>query len=148
MSNTSASLRRIFRGSAAFGALTLAMGAAVAQTPTQPAVDTVADCDSAADLKTFFGTIQQLHAAGRLLAYHDRSDGGLLVTLAEMCFAGGCGLSALLDDLGDDALAVAYAEEAGAVIQVRATDREAVLPPELPRPRRSTVSAASDPVTR
>jgi|JI7StandDraft_1071085.scaffolds.fasta_scaffold00687_12 iron complex outermembrane receptor protein len=44
MSNTSASLRKLFRGGAAFGVLSLAMGAAVAQTPTQP-VDTVVDCD-------------------------------------------------------------------------------------------------------
>ncbi len=48
MSNTSASLRRLFRGGAAFGALTLAMGAAVAQTPSpQPPVDSVVDCDPA-----------------------------------------------------------------------------------------------------
>jgi iron complex outermembrane receptor protein len=44
MSNSSASLRKLFRGSAAFGVLSLAMGAAVAQTPNQP-VDAVADCD-------------------------------------------------------------------------------------------------------
>ena len=90
--------------------------------------DAVPDVDSADDLKAFFAVIQELNAAGRLLAYHDRSDGGLLATLAEMMFAGGCGVTALLDDLDDDGpLAALFAEELGAVLQVRALDRHAVL---------------------
>ncbi|PWV63333.1 phosphoribosylformylglycinamidine synthase [Plasticicumulans acidivorans] len=101
-------------------------GSALAQVYGQIGQE-VPDVDAPRALKAFFEAIQSLNAAGRLLAYHDRSDGGLLVTLAEMCFAGGCGASVLLDDLGDDALAAAYAEELGAVIQVRASERNAVL---------------------
>lgn len=65
-------------------------------------------------------------AQRKLLAYHDRSDGGLLVTLAEMAFAGHCGVTADIAALGDDRLAALFNEELGAVIQVRAADREAV----------------------
>ncbi|STF64526.1 Phosphoribosylformylglycinamidine synthase [Escherichia coli] len=70
--------------------------------------------------------IQALVAQRKLLAYHDRSDGGLLVTLAEMAFAGHCGINADIASLGDDRLAALFNEELGAVIQVRAADREAV----------------------
>ena len=63
----------------------------------------------------------------RLLAYHDRSDGGLLATLAEMLFAGGCGLTVLLDDLAENPLVALFAEELGAVLQVRSADRDAVM---------------------
>ena len=57
-------------------------------------------------------------AEGQILAYHDRSDGGLFVTLCEMAFASRCGLEV---DLGqtDDVAGVLFSEEAGAVIQVR-----------------------------
>ncbi|MBL8249714.1 MAG: phosphoribosylformylglycinamidine synthase, partial [Candidatus Competibacter sp.] len=85
------------------------------------------DVDAPDDLTAFFAVIQELNAAGRLLAYHDRSDGGLLAVLTEMMFAGGCGVTVLLDDLGEEPLAVLFAEELGAVIQVRATDRARVL---------------------
>ena len=89
--------------------------------------DAVPDVDSANDLKAFFATIQDLNATGRILAYHDRSDGGLLAVLAEMMFAGGCGITALLDDLAQSPLPALFTEELGAVIQVRATERNAVL---------------------
>ena len=65
--------------------------------------------------------------AGRLLAYHDRSDGGLLATLTEMMFAGGCGVTVLLDDLGEELLPALFTEELGAVLQVRTADRSTVL---------------------
>ena len=87
----------------------------------------VPDVDAPDDLKAFFAVIQELNAAGRLLAYHDRSDGGLLAVLAEMMFAGGCGVTVLLDDLGEEPLAALFAEELGAVIQVRVADRARVL---------------------
>ncbi|NQD93201.1 phosphoribosylformylglycinamidine synthase [Pseudomonas sp. CrR25] len=80
------------------------------------------DVDDAEDLKAFFAVIQGLNADGHLLAYHDRSDGGLLVTVLEMAFAGHCGLNLFLDALADsrDELAgVLFNEELGAVIQVR-----------------------------
>ena len=79
------------------------------------------DVDDAEDLKAFFAVIQGLNADGRLLAYHDRSDGGLLVTALEMAFAGHCGLNLYLDSLADnpaELAAVLFNEELGAVIQV------------------------------
>lgn len=81
----------------------------------------VPDVDDAEDLKAFFAVIQGLNADGHILAYHDRSDGGLLVTALEMAFAGHCGLNLFLDALADDSnelAAVLFNEELGAVIQV------------------------------
>ena len=88
--------------------------------------DTPADVRSAEQLAGFFNVMQALVADRKLLAYHDRSDGGLLVTLAEMAFAGHCGLNVDIAALGKDALAALFNEELGAVIQVRAEDRGAV----------------------
>ncbi|MCC7221420.1 MAG: phosphoribosylformylglycinamidine synthase, partial [Candidatus Contendobacter sp.] len=89
--------------------------------------NTVPDVDSANDLKAFFTAIQNLNAAGRILAYHDRSDGGLLAVLVEMMFAGGCGVTVLLDDLADAPLPALFTEELGAVIQIQASERNAVV---------------------
>ncbi|MBU9866569.1 MULTISPECIES: phosphoribosylformylglycinamidine synthase [Rahnella] len=88
--------------------------------------NTPADVRSAEQLGGFFNAMQALVSEQKLLAYHDRSDGGLLVTLAEMAFAGHCGLTADIAALGNDVLAALFNEELGAVIQVRASDREAV----------------------
>jgi phosphoribosylformylglycinamidine synthase len=88
--------------------------------------DKPADVRSAEQLKGFFNAIQALVAEQKLLAYHDRSDGGLLVTLAEMAFAGHCGMEADIAALGKDRLAALFNEELGAVIQVKAADRAAV----------------------
>lgn len=80
------------------------------------------DVDDAEDLKAFFAVIQGLNADGHLLAYHDRSDGGLVTTVLEMAFAGHCGLDLHLDPLTDskaDIPAILFNEELGAVIQVR-----------------------------
>jgi len=88
------------------------------------------DVDDAEDLKAFFAVIQGLNADGQILAYHDRSDGGLLVTALEMAFAGHCGLNLFLDPLADDAAdlaAVLFNEELGAVIQVHQDDTQQVL---------------------
>ena len=74
--------------------------------------------------------VQGLNADGLLLAYHDRSDGGLLTTVLEMAFAGHCGLSLNLDgllDSADDIAALLFNEELGAVLQVRQDDTEIVL---------------------
>ncbi|MGE5624717.1 MAG: phosphoribosylformylglycinamidine synthase [Bacillota bacterium] len=84
------------------------------------------DLDDPALLKGFFRAVQELLAAGRLLAYHDRSDGGLFVTLVEMAFAGHCGLDVHLDAVPGDPLAALFAEEPGAVLQVRRQDVHAV----------------------
>jgi phosphoribosylformylglycinamidine synthase len=59
------------------------------------------DVDDAEDLKAFFAVIQGLNADGHLLAYHDRSDGGLLTTVVEMAFAGHCGLDLVLDSVAE-----------------------------------------------
>jgi len=80
------------------------------------------DVDDAEDLKAFFAVIQGLNADGSLLAYHDRSDGGLLVSVLEMAFAGHCGLNIVLDTVAhnrEELAAVLFNEELGAVIQVR-----------------------------
>ena len=82
----------------------------------------VPDCDSADDLKSFFAGVQSLHAEGLLLAYHDRSDGGVFAALVEMTIASRSGLSVSIDALGSDALASLFNEELGAVIQVRSAD--------------------------
>ncbi len=81
------------------------------------------DLDDASVFKAFFAAIQELNEAGLIAAYHDRSDGGLIVTLLEMAFAGGCGLRVGLDDLaGDDIITLLFNEELGAVIQVADDD--------------------------
>ncbi len=82
--------------------------------------------DDPARLATFFDAIQTLHRAGKLLAYHDIADGGLFATLVEMAFASRCGLAIDLPSSGD-ALASLFAEELGAVVQIRAGDVTAVL---------------------
>ncbi|MCC4265315.1 phosphoribosylformylglycinamidine synthase [Oceanimonas baumannii] len=89
--------------------------------------DKPADLDDAEQLKGFFNAMQALVAEKKLLAYHDRGDGGLFVTLAEMAFAGNTGLTVELDLLGSDHLAALFSEELGAVLQVRRDDKEAVL---------------------
>jgi phosphoribosylformylglycinamidine synthase len=83
------------------------------------------DVDSPADLKNFWNVIQKLGAAGKLLAYHDRSDGGLLATIAEMAFAGHTGVDIDIPHLHDPFGAL-FNEELGAVIQVREDDLDDV----------------------
>jgi phosphoribosylformylglycinamidine synthase len=85
------------------------------------------DLDDPQLLKAFFATIQLLNKQQLVLAYHDRSDGGLLVTLCEMAFASHCGVDLHLDALNDDRIAALFNEELGAVIQVRHTDTDDVL---------------------
>ncbi len=124
-------------------------GSALAQVYNQVG-DQAPDLDDPDKLKAFFSTVQRLRAQGRILAYHDRSDGGLFATLCEMAFAGRTGLYVLLDTLcylphlGDvDAaeirtqpmggvyhqriVEVLFNEELGAVLQIRREDRKAVM---------------------
>ncbi|MBA3850678.1 MAG: phosphoribosylformylglycinamidine synthase, partial [Opitutus sp.] len=102
------------------------------------------DVDRVADLKNFWAAIQQLGREQKILAYHDRSDGGLLATVVEMAFAGQTGVELDLTELASrnmsgaaaDAKAAAlpeaaicgmlFSEELGAVIQVRGADLPAV----------------------
>ena len=103
------------------------LGASIlAQTYSQLGGD-VADLDSPAQFKAFFEAIQQLLENDAILAYHDRSDGGLFTTLCEMAFAGHCGLNIQADSLGDDLLAGLFNEELGAVIQVANANKDAVI---------------------
>lgn len=92
-------------------------GSILAQTCQQMG-DEVADVESPELLKAFFDAMQLCLERGLLTAYHDRSDGGLLATLAEMAFAGRCGLNIDINVLGADAQAALFNEELGAVIQV------------------------------
>lgn len=112
--------------------------------------DVAPDLVSATQLKAFFALIQRLNREGLLLAYHDRSDGGLFATLCEMAFAGHCGIDIDVDELrykrfhNDivDALAdapephepytsrifnILFNEELGAVLQVRRSDTGRVI---------------------
>ncbi|MGB5997005.1 MAG: phosphoribosylformylglycinamidine synthase [Marinomonas sp.] len=83
------------------------------------------DVDNAAALAGFFDTTQALNAAGKLLAYHDRSDGGVFATLTEMSFASHLGLNIDLDETVSQRAQVApalFSEELGAVVQVKEAD--------------------------
>ena len=84
------------------------------------------DLDDPALLRRFFDAIQALNDANLVLAYHDRSDGGLFATLCEMAFAGGSGLEVDLEPLTAQALPALFNEELGAVIQVPAHELESV----------------------
>jgi phosphoribosylformylglycinamidine synthase len=84
--------------------------------------DVPPDLDEPVRLKGFFAAIQELGGASKLLAYHDRSDGGLFITLVEMAFAGGTGVNIDLPPDSDDVLAQLFSEELGAVVQVRKSD--------------------------
>lgn len=80
--------------------------------------------DSNTVLKGFLTAVAELHQKKDdiVLAYHDRSDGGLIVTALEMAFAGRCGVS--LDVSGKEALAAYFNEELGAVFQVADSNLE------------------------
>jgi phosphoribosylformylglycinamidine synthase len=88
--------------------------------------NTPADVDSPALLKGFFLAIQKLVNEKCILAYHDRSDGGLFTTVAEMAFAGHCGVDINLDSLRGDLLPLLFNEELGCVIQVSIEQQQAV----------------------
>jgi phosphoribosylformylglycinamidine synthase len=128
------------------------LGASSFAQATKQVGDRCPDAPEPAALVAFFDTVQALNAAGKLLAYHDRSDGGLFATLAEMAFAGHCGVDLDVDELCLDQIRhevedegrpepetlsagdvtqrifnVLFNEEAGAVLQVRRGDTETVM---------------------
>ena len=127
------------------------MGASALTQVMQQIGNETPDVDSAEDLKAFFAAVQQLNSEQKLLAYHDRSDGGLFTSLCEMAFAGHSGLSINLDiltmesehaaDWGDSknwtgqvaerrnelTLRALFSEELGAVLQVRAEQKSEVM---------------------
>ena len=82
------------------------------------------DVDDPELLKRFFAAIQDANAKNLLLAYHDRADGGAIVTLIEMAFAGHCGIDVELTGWAENALSALFSEELGAIVQIRASDRE------------------------
>lgn len=101
-------------------------GSALAQVFSQ--VGNVApDVHDVQILKDYYDAIEQLHDSGIVMAYHDRSDGGLFTTLVEMMFAGRCGINIMLDSLCPNSqspsiLETLFNEELGAVFQVRKSD--------------------------
>ncbi len=99
-------------------------GSALAQVHAQLG-NAAPDVDDPARLAAFFALVRALATRGRLLAYHDIGDGGLVVSLLEMAFASRCGLDIDVD--GGDVLAALFAEELGAVVQVGAADADAVI---------------------
>jgi phosphoribosylformylglycinamidine synthase len=127
------------------------LGASVLAQVTQQLGNDAPDVDNPADLKAFFAAIQQLNNDGKLLAYHDRSDGGLYATLCEMAFAGRAGVSVNLDILtmegehasdhgdaknwasqvgerrNDLTLRALFNEELGAVVQVKTSEKSDVM---------------------
>ncbi|MEK7840060.1 MAG: phosphoribosylformylglycinamidine synthase, partial [Pseudomonadota bacterium] len=85
------------------------------------------DVDDPRVLRLFFHVIQALNELGFALAYHDRSDGGLLATICEMAFAGHTGARIDLTALGTDPIAALFSEELGAVLQVPCDRRNGIL---------------------
>lgn len=100
------------------------MGGSVLAQTLQGMGEATPDLDDVALFKAFFETIQQLNQQAKLIAYHDRSDGGLWATLSEMAFAGHCGFNV---DIKTDVLTSLFNEELGAVVQVASTEVDAVL---------------------
>ncbi len=89
----------------------------------------VPDVDSSEDLRAFCELMFELGREGKLLAYHDRSDGGLVTTAVEMCFAARTGMTLCLDSLGSAASVpqLLFNEELGALLQVRGEDIDDVV---------------------
>lgn len=104
-------------------------GSVLAQTYNQIGNETP-DLEDTALFKIFFDSIQTLNSQDKLLAYHDRSDGGLLATISEMIFAGRKGAEIELDTLvneNQDLLAALFNEELGAVVQVKQSEVDDVM---------------------
>jgi phosphoribosylformylglycinamidine synthase len=99
------------------------MGGSVLAQVYERAGGATPDVDEPEKLKAFFHTVQRLNQQAAILAYHDRSDGGVLVTLAEMMFASHVGVTV---EVEGDPLSALFNEELGAVMQVRTSDLDAV----------------------
>jgi phosphoribosylformylglycinamidine synthase len=100
--------------------------------------DRVPDLDNPSQLKSLVEAVNALRSQGRILAYHDRSDGGLWAVVCEMAFAGNCGFRLILDSLlsrstpaqasdAQNVLAALFNEELGVVLQVETTALEDVI---------------------
>lgn len=101
------------------------LGGSVLAQVTQQTGPATPDLDDPSLLRACFHAVQLLNETGYILAYHDRSDGGLFTTLCEMAFAGRCGLDM---DAGSAGLeAFLFNEEPGVVLQVRSDHVQEVL---------------------
>lgn len=89
--------------------------------------DQAPDLDEAELLVDYFNAIQAMNQQDLILAYHDRSDGGAMVSLCEMAFAAHCGLDIRTDELGQDVIAALFNEELGGLIQVRESNLDKVM---------------------
>ena len=88
--------------------------------------DVSPDIEYFEELKKSIVVTQELMDSRKILAGHDRSDGGLVVTLLEMAFAGNCGIDVTLPTTGVTAIGVLFSEEAGFVVEVANSDLEFV----------------------
>ena len=132
------------------GAGKMRLGGSMLAQVTQQIGDRAPDLDDPARLAAALRAVRALARAGKLLAYHDRSDGGLFATVCEMAFAGHCGVTLAIDVLAIDphatdwgdykirpaqvavrrqelALGVLFNEELGIVLQVLEADKSAVM---------------------
>ena len=89
--------------------------------------DSAPDLQDSSLLRGFFEVIQPLVASRDVIAYHDRSDGGLFTTLVEMAFAGNTGLNIDLADVDGTDIERLFNEELGGVIQVSCAQSEAII---------------------
>ena len=88
--------------------------------------DAPPDLEDPQRLGRCYGALQELVAERKLTAYHDRSDGGLVVTALEMAFAAGTGLELDVTQVADDPFAALFSEELGAIVEVAASEVEHV----------------------
>ena len=88
--------------------------------------DVAPDVESPKKLKALFNAVQAMNAQELLLAYHDRSDGGLYTTVAEMAFAAHCGVDLDISSLSGDAVSILFNEELGVVCQIKRSHRSEV----------------------
>ncbi len=131
------------------------MGGSILGQVLNQAGDQVPDLDDAQDLVKLVNAVNTLRAQGKILAYHDRSDGGLMAAVCEMAFAGQVGVALNVDMLitegdgihdsraeyGDSknwasqvsarreelTLQALFNEELGVVLQVRTSERNEVM---------------------
>ncbi|MEM1262226.1 MAG: phosphoribosylformylglycinamidine synthase [Pseudomonadota bacterium] len=104
------------------------VGGSVLAEVTERSLGAVADLDDPTDLQSLAAVLTSARDAGWLLAYHDRSDGGVFTAVAEMMFAGRCGVT--LDcgaREGQELLRFLFAEELGVLVQVRRRDTDRLL---------------------
>lgn len=101
------------------------LGASILSQSHNMALGECPDADDPEIIKDFFTSVQLLNENGYLLAYHDRSDGGLIVTLLEMAFASRCGLDINISN-SKDPVKNLFSEELGVVLQINKSNQQYV----------------------